>query len=285
MDTAALDELRELRARAYGPDADIDQDPVALRRLHELETLHAGPVPSRPQPDDASGPEWEPAPDAEPPSSQDGDSARLPGFAKGGAESNQGTTGSETEPQGGDEGTAPADAARRRRTRRVSPTGVLWALSVLAAAALAAGGTYAVMRMPPVPVSSGAPQIATLEPDPLATVPAGWMGAGPSSDVFEFYGLTLFQTASGFAGYGRDCLAVMATEQLPEEDSDSNTWSYQGNLYGGCRAGGFPAVVQFEIGSDAPEALSSRFGDGNALQFVYDGERIGVYLDTRSARS
>ena len=37
MDTATLDELRALRARAYGPSADIDQDPAAVRRLHELE--------------------------------------------------------------------------------------------------------------------------------------------------------------------------------------------------------------------------------------------------------
>ena len=31
-------ELRELRARAYGPDADIDLDPVALARLADLES-------------------------------------------------------------------------------------------------------------------------------------------------------------------------------------------------------------------------------------------------------
>src|SRR6476469_2850542 len=32
-------ELADLRKRAYGPDADIDDDPVALRRLLELEAL------------------------------------------------------------------------------------------------------------------------------------------------------------------------------------------------------------------------------------------------------
>lgn len=38
----ALDaELTALRARAYGVDADIDADPVALARLAELEELHA----------------------------------------------------------------------------------------------------------------------------------------------------------------------------------------------------------------------------------------------------
>ena len=33
-------ELRELRARAYGPNADIQSDPAALARLSELEAAH-----------------------------------------------------------------------------------------------------------------------------------------------------------------------------------------------------------------------------------------------------
>jgi len=35
-------ELRELRARAYGPHPDIQDDPVALARLDELESAHLG---------------------------------------------------------------------------------------------------------------------------------------------------------------------------------------------------------------------------------------------------
>src|SRR4051812_12102505 len=48
-------ELRELRARAYGPDADILDDPPALARLAELESAHLAermmeePVPGRPE--------------------------------------------------------------------------------------------------------------------------------------------------------------------------------------------------------------------------------------------
>ncbi|MFB7892087.1 hypothetical protein ACFC1I_07810 [Microbacterium sp. NPDC056044] len=38
----AAAELRALRLRAYGPDADIRDDPEALRRLHELEGRTAG---------------------------------------------------------------------------------------------------------------------------------------------------------------------------------------------------------------------------------------------------
>ena len=38
-------ELADLRRRAYGPDADIQRDPEALRRLHELEELALPPDP------------------------------------------------------------------------------------------------------------------------------------------------------------------------------------------------------------------------------------------------
>jgi hypothetical protein len=38
-------ELAVLRRRAYGPDADIQRDPEALRRLHELEELALPPDP------------------------------------------------------------------------------------------------------------------------------------------------------------------------------------------------------------------------------------------------
>lgn len=42
-------ELRALRARAYGPDADIDSDPVALQRLRDLESWeHIVPAASDP---------------------------------------------------------------------------------------------------------------------------------------------------------------------------------------------------------------------------------------------
>ena len=38
-------ELRDLRARAYGPDSDIQDDPVALARLAELEARRARGAP------------------------------------------------------------------------------------------------------------------------------------------------------------------------------------------------------------------------------------------------
>jgi len=62
MDAATRAELEDLRRRAYGPEADIRDDPVALARLGELEDQARGgatPVePPEPEPE----PEPEPAP-------------------------------------------------------------------------------------------------------------------------------------------------------------------------------------------------------------------------------
>ena len=155
----------------------------------------------------------------------------------------------------------------------------MWGLSVVASAALAAGITYAATSMAPVSVSSGAPQIATLEPSPLVEIPAGWFGAGPSARAFEFYGLTLFETAHGYVGTGSDCFMAIPTEQLPAEDADPNNWSMSGPMHSGCRVGDFPATVEVPVDSGMPEEIRDRFPPGSALQFVLDGDRIGVFLD------
>jgi len=266
MDTATRDELRALRARAYGPTADIHHDPVAVQRLHELEAMKGAAartpavgVSTAPPADSPDEPRsaWEalsaPQPDpsvvsTELPPADDLDSDRL-------------------------SPTAPASRTRiPRRTR------LLWASSVVATAAIAAGVTYALTSVAPVAASSGAPQIATLEPTSTVKIPAGWFGAGPSSVAFEFYGLTLFETTGGFAASGNDCFAVIATDQLPAEDAATSTWSIDGNVYSGCRVGDFPATAQLAIDSGVPQELRDRFPSGTALQFVYDGERIGVFL-------
>ncbi|WP_460788413.1 hypothetical protein [Microbacterium lacusdiani] len=52
MDVDTDDELRMLRARAYGRGADIQQDQHALRRLHELEQragVHQVARPAKPE--------------------------------------------------------------------------------------------------------------------------------------------------------------------------------------------------------------------------------------------
>ena len=133
-------------------------------------------------------------------------------------------------------------------------------MSVVAAAALAASATYALTWVAPVSVSSGAEQIATLEPVPMVDLPPGWFGAGPSSLAFEFYGMTLFETANGFtASGGTDCFVIVPTEELPAADADTANWSMSGAVHTGCGVGDFPATVQFPVDSNTPEQLRSRF--------------------------
>lgn len=262
MDAATLDELRTLRARAYGPSADIDQDPAALRRLHELEGRRGAP--------DAAVP-VEPSGHQALVQSEPVEAPLLP-TADDGAEIFAVDESSATEPD------VPVSARARTSRRPSSQTVALWTLSVLGAAALASGLTYSLTSAPPVAAPSGATQIDTLEPDPFIEVPVGWFGAGPSSIAFEYYGLTIFESTGGYAAVGTDCFAVVATEQMPELDADTNSWSMSGIMYNGCRAGAFPATVQFVVDSNAPQQLRDRFPSDSALQFVFDGSRVGVFL-------
>ncbi|KQR26304.1 hypothetical protein ASF76_03355 [Microbacterium sp. Leaf151] len=130
----------------------------------------------------------------------------------------------------------------------------------------------------PVAVVNDAPQIATLEPDPAVNVPVGFNGAGASSATYEFYGLTLFETSwNMFGGGGGDCFAAVLTSDIPEEDNVQGGYSMSGPSYGGCRVGNFPATLTITVDSSAPPELRTRYPDG-ALQFVKDGDRIGVFL-------
>ncbi|MGA7149614.1 MAG: hypothetical protein WBX17_14145 [Microbacterium sp.] len=261
------DELQELRARAYGPGADIDQDAAALRRLHELESLNrdwadaeAGAPASQPPPSGpivvrVAAPVDEPVP------------APIPQTTAAPASE------PETKIEPGSEG-----PQKRRLSRGVK---ILWALSVAASAAAAAAITFGLTYIAPVNVSSGAEQIATLEPAATIELPTGWMGAGPSSRVYEFYGLTLFETTGGFYGpMGTDCFAAVVTESIPEADSATDNWSYDGMMYSDCRMGDFPAAVEVPVGSGSPADVRSQFPEDSVLQFVMDGDRIGVFLDS-----
>lgn len=384
MDTATLEELRTLRARAYGPQADIDQDPVAMQRLHELENRHAAAastrgasngtrasnasLPSNPAgvappaaasspaagrsngasatyaggasetPSAALGLGLESAPRQVSDDARSSPFAGLPSTTSGsGTSGNSGTsvfgtsafdtsaadatdtsaaavtaagvtetgtpatagsrdtgartsgadsigssaatTGASANTTGSDADTA--ESSGKKPTRRLTlTTKVLWGLSVVAAAAIAAGVTYAATAMAPVAVLSGAPQIATLEPTDLVEIPDGFFGAGPSSRTFEFYGLTLFETRYGYSGAGSDCFMAAPTESLPTKDSEQNSWSMDAQMYSGCGAGAFPATMQFPLDSGMPQELRDRFPDESFLQFVFDGERIAVFLDS-----
>lgn len=266
MDSTTRAELASLRSRAYGPSADIDRDPDARQRLSELEALARDPVAN---PRVGTDPSPEPA------------SPPLP-LPTARAEADHAPV--EPIPRVADRPAAadldPPPARDRRNPRKRSRLHwLLWGGSIVAAATIAAAITYGVVRIFPVAVSSGAPQIATLEPDALLRIPPGWFGAGASSAVYEFYGLTLFETSGDYYGRGGNCLAIVLSTDVPaDQNAGQDSWSMSGPSYTGCRVGSFPAAVSVAVTSDSPPELRARYPDG-ALQFVKDDDRIGVFFD------
>jgi hypothetical protein len=128
-------ELAALRRRAYGPDADIQRDPEALRRLHELEEL-ARPA----DPGDATDV------DVLVPAIPDVDGSAEPGDAASGPEDS-----------GESSSTATGKPADRWRSRR------LWAVAAICLAVGLALGAGAVAI--PATFATGRPDF-TLQPDP-----------------------------------------------------------------------------------------------------------------------
>ncbi|MBW8761251.1 MAG: hypothetical protein JF592_01545 [Microbacterium sp.] len=269
MDAALDDELRVLRARAYGPAADIAGDPAAAMRLRELEDLRAQAQ---------SGVQIETAP---PPLAEEAsDAAAGAAIATVPLVDAPLAHGPVLVEQ---EGEHPITGSRSflLRHRRA-----LWLSSVVASAAAAAAITYAAVSFSPVTVSSNAPQIATLTPSPLSEIPIGFFGLTEDSPVWDFHGLTFFVGASGLNGaVGNPCLNVFETDQLPTaEEVSSGSYGYGGISFSACQAGAFPATIEMPLdgpaGDIVPSALRTQFPEGKALQFVLDGDRIGVFLDS-----
>lgn len=269
MDTAADEELRALRARAYGPNADITQDQTAIQRLQELEARRVSTefesssvVASIPVMDAVA-------------------SVELPSPRASDRSHDQPSVGDAPEPSVPPDSGAAAQASGERTRRRRK---MLWIASVVASSALAASVTYALTWITPVSASSGAPQIDSLEPSVAVEVPAGWFGADKNSVVFDYYGVTLFTGRSDYSAPNAsdaECLFVVRTDQVPaEEDFDPTSWGFDGEMYSDCGVSIFPAAVEIPLGNKVPEELSARFPSGRSLQFVLDGDRVGVFLDS-----
>jgi hypothetical protein len=289
---AAERELRELRARAYGRDADIAMDAAAVRRLQELESARSAPV--------------APVASAVPPSAPDATSALplVPAAAIGARATGARSAGTRsTETRSSDEADvlraleravnddadpqdAEVDAARRAEQVARRRT-TWWAASVVGAAAVAAVVTFTLSSTPAVSASSGAPQVETLRlTDASDRIPEGWFGADGESVAADFYGFTVFAVSNW--GDARDadadeptCIGVVKTAEIPPvEGFDPNDWGYGGDFYSACGIGVFPATVQLPIDGDAPEELTARYPSAEALQFVLDDDRVGVFLDS-----
>ncbi|MDL9979691.1 hypothetical protein [Microbacterium candidum] len=252
-------ELRALRERAYGPDADIHDDPEALARLEELEAAAApgwaergtSMIAEPPQEVDAATPQPE---DEQP---RDDLAEILEGLS--------------SEPAS----TAPPGIGVR--LWRWMP--VLWVASVLVAVGVAVAATAGwawAMFAPIARAPEGVRQFAVLteqaRPAPQKT---NFFGELAIRSFGDFHGLTVFSPdiSSWQPGTG-DCVFVMGTT-----DFESNSDSIEGPMFNGCAAGDFPAVAQIVVTKDLPGTIRELFAEGTGIQFVLDGSRVGVFVD------
>lgn len=255
------DELRSLRRRAYGPDADIHDDPVALARLQQLEAAQRAAA----APADA-----EPSPSAETDERVDAAASTPPDAeadAAGGAEASEPAAADDAPgfraPQ---EDGIPSPDAETDEPEQTRPwwrrQRVLWAGSLVLAVLLGVGLTLSVQS-----ITSG--KVATLGVDEDGEWPTQSFGDKPpgAQQFDEFHGLTVFGLSQGFGG-GVDqvCLSVQST---PDGSGNIGAW--------GCGTVDFPAAASLIVTETAPRELREAFAVGTALQFVLDGSQVHVY--------
>lgn len=243
------DELRPLRERAYGRNADIQQDPAALRRLAELE------APKQTSTRTVAAQTEQVTADFSP--GQDSPAAIV---------------------------AVPPEGASRVRTRWRLP--LLWVTSVLVPILVIVVISGAIVRQPEVdPHYSGATQVARLGADPTSNIPAFFSGGGTEDarGFSEFYGLRVLVSSGGYTGqYNDECLFVMTSQSF--ESATNN--SFEGQLFDGCAANAFVATVAIKVTRDMPEELRREYPEGTALQFAYDeeGSEVVVFTSAAAAR-
>lgn len=251
MDADRRSELERLRARAYGPDADIAADPDAVERLRELEDLEHSHAP---QPMVVRGP-------------LDGQAAR------------EGVADESPRDDAEDAEALEAPAAERAPLLRSRRRVWIAAVGIAAALALTSAVTAAGVSVTAVDRTAGIAQTDALTANPDAELgTAGYLGFDPSQTrgYADYYGVTVFQgrTRIDSEGNNADCLLVIDTDDL--RDGDAGRVS-GGVRTGSCGAGPFPASVEFIVTPSFPEAFRTRYPVGTAVQFVLDGDDVGVF--------
>lgn len=266
MDDDVLQELRLLRARAYGPDADIAADPAAQQRLAQLEEQERR-ARTAPAPTPVDPPPLPPRPAVDAAAAASGTSRSLE------------TASTDETPSDDDAGGNEETPRERRPLVRSKRSFWAWAISLAAVTALASAATASGVALVPVSTATGASQVDVLVPDPTATVPSIFGDRGLDSRGYhDYFGVT------AFAGYVQidasenrsPCLYLLDTDEVDQGGSRG----FRGNfVYGGCGAGVFPATVQFVVADGMPAAFVERFPLGTSVQFVFDGENVGVFAD------
>ncbi|WP_251454564.1 hypothetical protein [Microbacterium sp. Marseille-Q6648] len=306
MADSGVDELRMLRARAYGPNADIHDDEAALARLHELEDearLMARPrmTDARPAaggtarptsptaaPEDplaAFAPLLGEGHDSTSPDARSSTPAHAPSeIAAVGPrhpdtdpdpdpETGRTVDGAEPTPSATDRNreSEPADHAgsaspARRRGVRSLTAKRLGLLWAVSLIATALVASGVTLAI----TSTGAPQVALLSVNEDDDWPDDLFGEKPpgAQRFDDFAGLIVVSVPGWGSTESAPCLYVLAPS------------SSQGTVStGGCAAGEFPAAGALTVTGSTPSELRDRFRVGTSLQFVLDGSRVRVYSD------
>jgi hypothetical protein len=239
VDPTALDELQRLRARAYGPGADISRDPAALARLEELEEQSrlSGDAP-REVDEGVAAPE-ELASVAEQP---------------------------EPEPDAAaEDGPSPSRWQRWLTGRRGIIVGI--GATVVAVIVSALLTTAVTTRT----ISGGVTVQAELDVEEGIDVPDAFGLPDDTIAYAAFYGVRPVRFSSGgeaVAG-GDQCIYLFNDETIVRGDSI-------GVINVACGAEPFPLTMSLRVGAWAPAELSERYPRGTALQFRVDGDRMIV---------
>lgn len=247
------DELRMLRARAYGPEADIHDDAAALDRLRELEERAFIA-------DESVAPAVETA---------------EPTIVA--VETERGPEQASDEPDADEP--EPASAERPSGWRRFVPaTRRGWVTAAVACLAVAVVVTASITTVVVRKVQADPRTIATLRVDPSTELGQAFGGFSDSTVASvaydDFFGLTPIVIPGWGEAPGR-CLVLTPTAGL---DTVANGWSSVGGM--NCEAGSFSSSVQFIVSDDygVPSKFRDHFPDGTALRFELEGSSV-VVLD------
>ncbi|GAB3603115.1 hypothetical protein [Microbacterium aureliae] len=255
MGDGAVDELRMLRARAYGPDADILDDADALERLRELEDE------ARRAALDAPAPAAAPTPATPPP-------ARVESAADDGTTS-LADAAPDLAPDDVDVDPAgPVIATPRRRWYRLlTPRrlALLWVVSLVFAGLVASAVTLAL-------TSDGHREVAVLQEAEDAEWPTNIFGTKANgAAVFEDLAGLMVVAMPGWSPGAAEAMCLYVVDSNPARGSIST---------GGCAAGSFPATGALTVTTSSPRELRDRFELGVSLQFILEGDRVRVLSDT-----
>ena len=307
---SSRDELAALRKRAYGPDADILDDPAALARLSELEeqaaAASAANVAASARVSTNGGSPRGSAFD------DDEEAAALQAVAVPPSEEVDAAAAADPIAPDRDERGSLAEAlSADDRTDGTVPTPP----PVAAGASAGASG-----RVGPA-AGSGSDAGDDVDPDAVENAPArpwwrrtpvvwaasvvvamlvgvgltvlvqsmeagrvGVLGVDPDADwPEEVWGGPTEDSLAFESFYG---LSVLSQPQVTGDGTQgavpclivfSGVGDNPSYLGGACGAGPFPAQAALVVGRQAPSELRDRFAEGTALQFVLDGEQVHVY--------